>query len=323
MIASPAQLDGSEGGPQAVLERLQRELAQRERELLEREYVRRADGLEHVREAVRRLGELGSPGGILDRAAQELGVGSEFDLVLISELAGAELTPRVVRERGADRAANERLLAELRAVRVALEYPLVEHDVARHRDAQLVDVGSAGPRAPAALSAVLGWRSYVVAAIVVESETVGLLHAARSLGDRELDAVDLELVGQFAEGLGEVFDRAVLRETLERHRSELQSAVNWLSNRLGRLSTSGRLAGTAAIGSGIGAETIDALTPRELEVLGLMARGRTNAAIGSALLVREGTVKYHVKNVLRKLGARSRADAVARYARAAAPPVRR
>ena len=218
MIAPAPKLDGSEGGPQAVLERLQGELAQREHELLEREYMRRADGLEHVRGAVRALGELGSPSGILDRAAQELGVDLEFDRVLISELAGAELAPRVVWERGADRAANEARLAKLREVRIALEYPLVEHDVARGREPQLVDVGSAGPRAPAALGAVLGWRSYVIAAIVVERETVGLLHAERSRGDRELDAVDLELVGQFAEGLGDAFDRAVLRETLERHR---------------------------------------------------------------------------------------------------------
>jgi LuxR family transcriptional regulator, regulator of acetate metabolism len=317
VIAPAPQLDGSEGGRRAVLERLQGELAQLERELLEREYMRRADGLEHVRGAVRRLGELGSPSGILDRAAQELGVGSEFDRVLISELAGAELAPRVVWERGADRAANERLLGSLRAARIALQYPLMEHDVASSRVPQLVDVGIAGPRAPAALSAVLGWRSYVVAAIVVDGKTVGLLHADRSREDREVDAVDLELIGQFAEGLGDVFDRAVLRETLERHRSELQSAVNWLSDRLGRLSASGRLAGTAANGSGVDAATIDALTPRELQVLGLMARGRTNAGIASVLLVREGTVKYHVKNILRKVGARSRADAVARYARAA------
>ena len=323
MIAPAPQPDGGEGGRQAVLERLQGELAQLERELLERDYVRRADGLEHVRGAVRRLGELGSPSGILDRAAQELGVGSEFDRVLISELAGAELAPRVVWERGADRAANERLLGELGVARVALDYPLVEHDVARRREAQIVDVGSAGPRAPAALSAVLGWRSYVIAAIVVEGETVGLLHAERSRGDRDVDAVDLELVAQFAERLGEVFDRAVLRETLERHRSELQSAVNWLSDRLGRLNAGGRLAGTGANASGIDRESIEALTPRELQVLGLMARGQTNAAIASALLVREGTVKYHVKNILRKLGARSRADAVARYARAAPRPVRR
>ena len=54
-----------------------------------------------------------------------------------------------------------------------------------------------------------------------------------------------------------------------------------------------------------------------------MARGQTNLAIANALLVREGTVKYHVKNILRKLGATSRADAVARYcARSAGPAAR-
>jgi DNA-binding NarL/FixJ family response regulator len=46
-----------------------------------------------------------------------------------------------------------------------------------------------------------------------------------------------------------------------------------------------------------------------------MARGKTNRAIANALIVREGTIKYHVKNILRKLGATSRADAVARHAR--------
>ena len=55
------------------------------------------------------------------------------------------------------------------------------------------------------------------------------------------------------------------------------------------------------------------LTPRELEVLRLMARGNTNLAIAQSLVVAEGTVKYHVKNVLRKLRARSRSEAVSRY----------
>jgi DNA-binding CsgD family transcriptional regulator len=317
VIAPTGQPEATGGDRRAVLERFQGELEQLERELLERRYARRADRLEHVRDAVRRLGELGSPSGILDRAAQELGSGSELDRVLISELAGTHLSPRAVWERGADRAANEASLRELRTARIALEYPLVEHDVARRREAQLVDVRTAGPRTPAALADAFGWRSYAVAAIVVEGETAGLLHADCSSGAHELDAVDLELVAQFAAGLGEVFDRAVLRETLKRHRSELQSAVNWLSDRLGRLSANARFAGTDGNGSRVDAGTIDALTPRELEVLGLMARGQTNAGIASALLVREGTVKYHVKNILRKLGARSRADAVARYARAA------
>ena len=44
--------------------------------------------------------------------------------------------------------------------------------------------------------------------------------------------------------------------------------------------------------------------------------GLTNREIAQQLVVREGTIKYHVKNILRKLGAAGRADAVSRYLRA-------
>jgi DNA-binding NarL/FixJ family response regulator len=56
----------------------------------------------------------------------------------------------------------------------------------------------------------------------------------------------------------------------------------------------------------------DVLTRREVEVLELMAQGRTNAAIATQLVISEGTVKQHVKHVLRKLRAENRAEAVSR-----------
>ena len=51
------------------------------------------------------------------------------------------------------------------------------------------------------------------------------------------------------------------------------------------------------------------LTPRELEILGHLADGLSNKMIARALVIADGTVKLHVKAILRKLGMRSRVEA--------------
>jgi len=52
------------------------------------------------------------------------------------------------------------------------------------------------------------------------------------------------------------------------------------------------------------------ITPREREILALLARGLSNVAIGQRLYISPATVKFHVGNVMQKLGARRRAEAV-------------
>jgi LuxR family transcriptional regulator, regulator of acetate metabolism len=289
------------------------ELQQLEREIVELDHVRRADALERVRDAVRRLGELGSPAGILERAAAELGTSSQFDRVLISDVREGQLFTHALWI-GEDPSAARTVLEKLGGRPIRLDYPLIEEEVARRQGAEIVDVLAARTRATARLADVLGWERYVVAALTVHGSTIGLLHADATTSGRTLDVVDREVAAHYTEGLAGVFERAVLRETLQQHRRELQSAIQWMSGRLSRLAEQASPASPSPGGAdGAG----EALTPREREVLVLLARGRTNSAIAAELVVGEGTVKYHVKNILRKLGATSRADAVARYLRSA------
>ena len=60
---------------------------------------------------------------------------------------------------------------------------------------------------------------------------------------------------------------------------------------------------------------LESLTPRELEVLELLAQGLSNKRIGERLGISEHTAKFHVNSILGKLGARTRAEAIVRAAK--------
>jgi two-component system nitrate/nitrite response regulator NarL len=60
---------------------------------------------------------------------------------------------------------------------------------------------------------------------------------------------------------------------------------------------------------------VEPLTPREEQVLQLLADGLTNRRIGERLGISEHTAKFHVNSILGKLGARSRGEAIAQAAR--------
>lgn len=75
-----------------------------------------------------------------------------------------------------------------------------------------------------------------------------------------------------------------------------------------------RLPGAREAGFGAMRETDGhtLLTPRELEVLAALAEGMTNKAIARRLEISLHTVKFHVESLFRKLGARTRTEAVAK-----------
>ncbi len=155
------------------------EVQQLHRELLEQRYLRRSDGIERVREAVRRLGEVGSPAGIIARSAEELGTSAEFDLVLISRIDDGHIRAQSLWSRQGQ-ADADRAFAELSSRPISLRYPLIEEEVAQRRQSLIVSVSGSRGRAPREFLEILDWRSYALAPITLEGTTVGLLHAGRA-----------------------------------------------------------------------------------------------------------------------------------------------
>jgi DNA-binding NarL/FixJ family response regulator len=133
-----------------------------------------------------------------------------------------------------------------------------------------------------------------------------------------VDEFDREVLGIFALGLGIAFRRTMLVERLQSLRSEVGQFTMTIANAMDEiLNTGGQLPPVAHdVGLEPSRSCVDsALTRRQLEVLRLMGDGKTNAGIATRLTISEGTAKSHVKQILRKLGAANRAEAVSLFMR--------
>jgi ATP/maltotriose-dependent transcriptional regulator MalT len=169
--------------------------------------------------------------------------------------------------------------------------------------------------------------SYVAAPIMPTGRVIGFLHADRIGQEQPVTEEDRDNLWTFAEHFGFLFERAVLTERLSAQRDQLREAFTqaegviedlWKAEiELSRAATEApEVVRTAASLFRPSESRLDnLLTRREREVLELMTSGATNTRIAEQLVISEGTVKSHVKHILRKLRAGSRAEAVARYLR--------
>jgi DNA-binding NarL/FixJ family response regulator len=158
---------------------------------------------------------------------------------------------------------------------------------------------------------------------------IGFLHADYETA--VVDELDRDILWAFAEGFGQIFERAVLLGRLRDQREQVRRAMETVEQVLDDLATAEIELASRGAGSGTSAaprrlpptpgSRIDSLlTPRELEVLTLMATGATNSRIAEQLVISDGTVKSHVKRILRKLRAANRGEAIARYLRLTMTP---
>jgi DNA-binding CsgD family transcriptional regulator len=283
--------------------------------------AQRLEVLERVRESLGRLRELGPVSEILRRAPAELSDSCRLDRVLLSRVKDSELVPCHAFFAG-DPDGAEQAVEALRERPLALAYPVIEAELMRRRRATIVDrPASRGQAPPLPLPDGV---PYVAAPVILDGRAIGFFHCACI--ERDVDALERDAVWEFADGFAQVFERAVLRKRVREQRRQLRQLVTWTDAMAAELSEGaielevqadpdGPAGQPQAIPAGEpdGSRLADLLTRRELEVLRLMARGESNKAIATELVVSEGTVKFHVKNILRKLRASNRVEAASRY----------
>jgi DNA-binding CsgD family transcriptional regulator len=225
---------------------------------------------------------------------------------------------------GAGDEVNIRLVAAIRALEIPLTSALIETEMLRRRTSVLVDGTAAARHTFSVLGALSRSRAYVAAPIVVADHVAGFFHADAYSSARMLTAADRVALQTFADLFGLLYERAATAERLLQQQQAITAALSSVASRVGELGpqvgqlvraeahTAEDRSHTQAHRTGDPRE-VGMLTPREWEILGMLATGATNGQIAAALFVSESTVKSHVKRILHKLPAANRAEAVYRY----------
>jgi LuxR family transcriptional regulator, regulator of acetate metabolism len=273
-----------------------------------------ADGLG---QALRQLRSTASLVCLFRRATCAICEQIGLERAALFSLRGRTLAAEWVYELGAPD--DDRALGRLRSRSLLLGPWLHEAEVLRRGRAMLVEDAAADPRAVCALP---GATSYVLAPLICRQRAVGLVHADRGLTVGDVTERDRDLLGAFAEGLGFALERTVIAGRLREQSERVVAFVRSTEASVTELAMAEIELPTPQPRTARREEPVapdgnlrSLLTRRELEVLTMLADGETNAGIAERLVVSEGTVKTHVKHILRKLGVQNRSQAVSRYFR--------
>jgi DNA-binding CsgD family transcriptional regulator len=239
----------------------------------------------------------------------------DFTRVMLSRVDGDAWRPWVVsftENPGFDR----HFATHLRGARIPFAGSVAEDHARRTLTPIIFNPGTDAGTIPLPLRGLTS--SYAVVPLVGSTGIFGLVHADHHPGPRHASPADRDALWLLVDGFSNLYERAVLTERLRAQHARLRQAVSDLDAEA-----------TAVLNAEIAldrdplphahhaaptAETVltDArLTRRERDVAELMGKGYGNAAIARDLVIVPGTVKTHVKAVMRKLGAANRAEAIA------------
>jgi LuxR family transcriptional regulator, regulator of acetate metabolism len=254
--------------------------------------------------------------GLLAGAPAAVGPAAGFERVLVSRIRGSRWVPGTLWV-----AEGEAAAVGLRRYLDAAEIPLGdlhETEVVRRRVPLLVRHPAADPRTAKEIIRATATPGYVMAPVVVGRDVVAVLHADHGTDGREVDEADRDLLHLATCVLGTAIDAVELREQTRTHGDRLAAVLREAADAVTGLAGADLVLGVAAPPTDEAAPAPRRLqrlfTPRELDVLELLAEGASNAEMARQLVIEVGTVKCHVKRILRKLRVENRSQAAVRYA---------
>ncbi|WP_165922239.1 LuxR C-terminal-related transcriptional regulator [Pseudonocardia endophytica] len=323
VVAAIAAADGSEAD-RGRLSVLLVQICEVRSAVREAALSRRAVALASARGVFERLRPLSTVTSLMERAPAELGrVG--FERCLLSKVDRGRWIARAAHVRDDPRLAEAIREAGSRHPR-QIDRQLVEAELVRTRKPILVADAQDHPRVHRELVSTSGSLAYVAAPLVAGSSVIGFVHGDTGVGN-VVDEFDRELIGVLAEGIGLAVERIVHRERLFSLKQVLASYTGSVLDMVEEMTDGAPTFDEPPVTAPVGVsqprserparnpEVARLLTPRELEVMDLIAAGDTNSRIAARLFVTEATVKAHVKHIFRKLSAANRAEAVSRYYR--------
>jgi DNA-binding CsgD family transcriptional regulator len=290
----------------------------------------RLEALGRVQRALSHLRGLKEVADVLERGPEELVRTVGFDRGVLFRVHGSNLAAQSHYFSEQQDWAKQ-VLEFAKRHQPRLDHMLLETEMIRRRAPLLVSDAQNDPRTDRGLVGAYRTRSYVAAPIMPHGRVIGFLHADYYFSGRDVDTLDRDALWTFAEGFGYAFERTSLhgrmlaqRNQMRRLMAAAETVIDDLCNaevELAAASDDSDSAVRAAASMVMPARPLapvrtpldTLLTRRELEVLAMMADGATNAWIAEQLVISPGTVKSHVKHILRKMRSSNRAEAVSRY----------
>ena len=279
-----------------------------------------------VREALHRLRSAETMSQIIDRAAVEICRSCGVDRCVLMSMKEGRLIAESVHF-GQDPEGQEEWTGYALAHPPAIDPRDPEIELLRRHAAILVS-DNATSRGVGDISRAAQSTGYVGAPVMVHGSVIGTLFADRTFTAETVDTVARDVVGVFTEGLSYALERTLLLGRMREQIGKIREVMAEADTTLDEMFDAGMsIRHDEATGDvdivGRGPVTpfknayrlMGLLTGREIEVIDLMARGASNADIANELVISEGTVKSHVKHILRKMRAANRTQAVSCYIR--------